>query len=125
MPSAEIPTLSGAAVTTHDYTIRVTLEQRKWDLRFQFNDRAQVWCVTVTATGETLPMVAQAPLWLGVDALRYGYDSRLPGKLIAMSRGSVDAEAGLLELGRACVLLYISLDETGVEDVAIVPRRTS
>lgn len=115
----KVPTLSGDAVTTHNYSIVFPIDDQKYTLFFSYNARMRRWIVTIdTAAGTRV--VTGAVALLGVDLFSYSAPGLRPrGFMICVSTANAAGapEPEEFDLGRAALLLHFDrtedLDDTG------------
>lgn len=111
MPVFQLPTVSELDVSEHYYSERIELEGQRWVFDFAFNHRTDAWCVSITPELGDVPVVTQAPLWLGVDVLNGTVHPVLTGTLICVATGEEPRESGLYGLGAWVEFMYVTRDE--------------
>lgn len=91
---------------------RTVLDGRPYILRFQWNERAACWYLTI-AQDDGTPLLRGLAVRNNVPLLRpYRHDTRLPGgDIVAQTEVEPGRDAQREELGARVVLLYIDAAE--------------
>ncbi len=95
------------------YSYATTLEGREYLLKFRFNQREDVWYLSLYMPDET-PLVTGIKMLDGTDLIQRADERLPPGKLFAYSNSRNNTTAGgLEEVGKTkrVMLVYVSSDE--------------
>lgn len=101
---AQLPFTNDAA-----QTVTVTLDTGVFDFYVRWNQRQQVWCMSITNNTTQVALINNIPLLLGQDLLQ-PYDLSI-GNFMVFAEDGIQLDAAFDDLGLRINVYYISDSE--------------
>lgn len=112
-----IPTLSGDAVSAHNYSLVFRIDETDYLFSFSYNRRTDRWSFNVD-DDKGNQIIAGAVCVYGVDFFQYANPELRPKGILTLiwkSNAATAEEPGEFDLGKTCMLLHVDRAEDFVE----------